>query len=799
MGSVIQIGDAIKFMEMAKKLYDYGWAPENNAGESYRAFLKEVEILYYGLQQIDTAFQNARDTLVQNGAQRTTLLRADQYSLSEIIGDYESTIHEGQELLRNNQRYNQATGPLRNILWNTGAMRQVEHLRGRIHMHNLKIQHVLTPFKMDLISNMHQDLANRVMGVDTIVREIRDNLGRIIPALAPEAVGSTQQSSSQQPQSFNIPAPIQSRLDNMFARARGPSMARMSLQQLVECFYAHFEKINGSSQANLENHNRTPPRNRSLELLKCQFLLQKINASPEKRRAPEISHWHTYIRYLEEKLSTERSRYNTEPNVEEIMNCDDEVFMFHFPLDAPPRKDFSIQSPSYDFLMHLSLDMGPNSDGVKSIRLLRRTASESQFRIIESWGNMGETPRVEPKVIDFNIRKARLLPVYAFPVQEGESAPPLQIILEENGHTHYYTFSTKGELWDFQAALTGYKVVYMESHAKVDFVREKRATVNELATIQIWKPYHINGQPMVQGRERYLSVDSAVTSVTGTGRSSRTSSIGSRLSDVTASGSSWSSVSQVSTRAVHLDNGPANTSHAIIRSAPSNPLLVFFTLSSFEEYASSGLVSIKVSDDIASTWKYCKCRTDTACREAVIEKHSGGQTFKSQRLNDMYDLFHLAHAKEWAGLLRLELTFATAHARQRFSGGPCKCTRRTGEEEKQCLLEKKHEGQLGAMGVFHTLKMKEWRKEQEKLLVSTTNLAHCCLDLLLLFLPSTLSTMPGSSRRLAIQDATIVLAQARYATTAAAYYLAGRLFLRAEAAADAALEALLRGFGEFRG
>lgn len=32
MASVIQIGDAIKFAEIAWKLYDFGWASENNAG-----------------------------------------------------------------------------------------------------------------------------------------------------------------------------------------------------------------------------------------------------------------------------------------------------------------------------------------------------------------------------------------------------------------------------------------------------------------------------------------------------------------------------------------------------------------------------------------------------------------------------------------------------------------------------------------------------------------------------------------------------------------------------------------------
>ncbi|KAK7402632.1 hypothetical protein QQX98_011612 [Neonectria punicea] len=94
-----------------------------------------------------------------------------------------------------------------------------------------------------------------------------------------------------------------------------------------------------------------------------------------------------------------------------------------------------------------------------------------------------------------------------------------------------------------------------------------------------------------------------------------------------------------------------------------------------------------------------------------------------------------------------------------------------------------------------------------ELMKTMNSLVHRRFDALLLPTVNILAKMPGPSRRIAILNAEIELDQARHATIAAAQaVIAGHLwfadwlrFLRAEIAAEAALEALRRGFGEFRG
>lgn len=117
-------------------------------GENHRAFGAEVRTLYGSLTKLDNAVTRTQQPLKENGAKDWDLLGADRSSLDEIIGDYEATLNECQQLLERNRRYSQTTGPVRNIEWNINIMPRVDYLRSRIRMHTSRIEHVLKPFEM---------------------------------------------------------------------------------------------------------------------------------------------------------------------------------------------------------------------------------------------------------------------------------------------------------------------------------------------------------------------------------------------------------------------------------------------------------------------------------------------------------------------------------------------------------------------------------------------------------------------------------------------------------------------------
>jgi hypothetical protein len=93
------------------------------------------------------------------------------------------------------------------------------------------------------------------------------------------------------------------------------------------------------------------------------------------------------------------------------------------------------------------------------LQLLRQTDSDHRFRTTETWGFRNQPPTEEPKVVDFDIRSAVLIPVYADPVGQGATVPPLEIIIEENHIPYHYLFDHLQDVLLFQQALTGFKVV----------------------------------------------------------------------------------------------------------------------------------------------------------------------------------------------------------------------------------------------------------------------------------------------------------------------------------------------------
>ena len=126
-------------------------------------------------------------------------------------------------------------------------------------------------------------------------------------------------------------------------------------------------------------------------------------------------------------------------------------------------------SPDADSLAMLRLQRRPlatESDVTtwKVMQLLRATGSDHRFRIIETWDQKDQPSSGRTKVVDFNINRATLIPIYADPVDASGSPPPLEIVLEENYVSHQYVFLDIRDVLLFQQAITGFKVAanYME-------------------------------------------------------------------------------------------------------------------------------------------------------------------------------------------------------------------------------------------------------------------------------------------------------------------------------------------------
>jgi len=110
-----------------------------------------VRGLAQSLDILERVVAQAQQSLFQQGVYNVPL-RWDKRSLIEIIGDYEQTLQECRFLIEDNYRYRASSGPIRNLEWNALVQPNADRLRTRLLLHNSKIQLVLKPFEMSVLS-----------------------------------------------------------------------------------------------------------------------------------------------------------------------------------------------------------------------------------------------------------------------------------------------------------------------------------------------------------------------------------------------------------------------------------------------------------------------------------------------------------------------------------------------------------------------------------------------------------------------------------------------------------------------
>ncbi|OAQ83625.1 aspartate aminotransferase protein [Purpureocillium lilacinum] len=424
--------------------------------ENYKAFGADVRALHSSLGQLESAIKRAQTSLISHGAQSRDILGGDQTSLSEIVGDYEATLVECERLLWDNRRYAQTTGPATNINWNINVMPQVDYLRSRIQMHNTRIQHVLKPFEIDLINNFHGDLAQRITSLHVDVLRVNRNIDTLIAQHYPDVAAAIEQRLEQELCSVRIPDPLLGRLGGMFDRhklGRPPT-----LHEMADCFLIQFEKSTVILPISVDDDRQSPPVDQYLALLKCQLVMDRMKDTNELRNPRRMSHWPGYVRALEEKLSQQSSRFETELTTPDVSNCEDKRLEIWHSDDKPTKTPHPAIGPLYIDVVEVALAKESAVTAWRTVRVSRQAHAEHRFRLVETWGSRGEPPVVESRVMDINMRKATLIPIYADPVGKAGKTPPLEIVLEDKASSYRFLFMDLRDLFLFQQAFTDFKV-----------------------------------------------------------------------------------------------------------------------------------------------------------------------------------------------------------------------------------------------------------------------------------------------------------------------------------------------------
>ncbi|KAK3381240.1 hypothetical protein B0H63DRAFT_475150 [Podospora didyma] len=491
-----QIGDLVKFAELGWKVYQYGWTDELNASRQYNEFGNDVKHLAKSLQDLSDIINNARGSFRNHGLLPPDNLGWDEFTLFDIIGDYQATLNECIRLINTNRSYLATTGPVANVVWNVMVQPTVEKLRSRILLHNSKIEHVLRPFEADLRLRIHSDLVRRIEGVRDDVRGVHNDVRRMRNELqammrALELDHAIDPVSEPDVHRVSISDDKRQVLEVAFVEWESDGYDYPPLRDLADAFIRNFDTSTRCFQP--ESGWSCPPEAQYWALLTSQFLMDKMLESPEFRsEPPDISHWPRYLHRLQQQLSAECQRFNQHMVTPVIAGSVPPIW----PREELPAYIESAKLPvKMEHLLELNLETHTPRRW-RRLKLLRYSdGTDRRFRLIITAGDRdGERDKAatETRPIDFDLSTACLIPRYA----SFNGGEPLEMVLRASGEMHPLVFLSRPDLLKFQQALTGYEVVdnYIAYRLQVVFVLGSNQRVKEFASLQLWRPMRLEGE-----------------------------------------------------------------------------------------------------------------------------------------------------------------------------------------------------------------------------------------------------------------------------------------------------------------
>ncbi|KAL5330933.1 hypothetical protein ACEPPN_000459 [Leptodophora sp. 'Broadleaf-Isolate-01'] len=484
--------DVIRTAALAWEIYRMGWSEEFDASQQYNDFGNDIKSLAENLNNIVRVVENARATWIQESVRiarsRGLPLQKDWdlSSLHEIIGDYNNTLEDCKKLLEQNYEFRNNRNFAYNIEWNLVIQPKVDRLRRRLDSHNSKISILLKPLELNLLSDIHRDLADRI---DAVHRSILHLHGLLIP--------DVEQAISEQGRVVLIPLIVPADIERRFQTAaerfypavRSPG--NFPLQAGADAFVAHMDESTRKFTAGNFLNERTPEPKQYLSLLKCVWIMRCLQESYELQTAPDSSQWPGYIAQLNEDLSVECLRF-TAPSTQRLIPPD---------VSSPrPEDEYSIW-PGEDISEYISPHSEVYLEEVLKLSMpspspsLRRDMTvykldATKYRLVESTEDTTNpaTRRQEYKM-EIDLKTVNLTPIYATPSSRPKS---MEVQIHSASAKTNPTFQEHKQMLRFQHLLTGYKVYERYDQAMVTvsfFVSGQVKPIEEHARIQIWLPH----------------------------------------------------------------------------------------------------------------------------------------------------------------------------------------------------------------------------------------------------------------------------------------------------------------------
>lgn len=632
--------------------------------------------------------------LFRAGAHR----RLELSSIRDIVGDYGATLAECERLITENPGFQTHCGARHNVQWNVFVRPKVEALQKRLSAHNAKLIILLKPLELSLLSELHRsvsafhrDLSERLDAVHQSILHIQ---GLLIPDVS--------QAIHEQEQRMEIVITIPDLIETKFLAAAARSHpevrqpTQFPLKLGADAFIAHFEGSTRRFESGRFLTERTPSIDQYLNLLKCVWILRRLENSEALAGTSQVdneSQWPGYIGQLHENLYVECQRFSAR-SAQKLLAPDMRTAFEDSKYAIWVEEDLAAYlSPLEETILPPVLEIPLlNPQEWLSRRLSIHPISQTRYKLVESIQDVTSPEKKMASLrFDIDLKTVSCIPIYALP-----SNTPVTPSVKVGDGSNYITleFSNIKWLYRLQHFLTGYKVYdrYDKSGVKTNFIiSEEGQIIQGIGRVQLWLPMPFKtvhpGRGCVTGASR-LPHESRTHSLDTLDSSPQLRSSGSESHGIRHSSSISASSSSAATGEIPIpiatkscmssytsssatSRGTASTvtrintggpSKVLLHSEPLKPLLVIFFKAN-DSPGSLSVMAVQIDDATNVERERCSCwSANSKCQVSCLERAGGHLIVQRWEAGDDLSRFNIAKSgmdsgHHWSRVSRLSLNF----------------------------------------------------------------------------------------------------------------------------------------------
>ena len=231
-----------------------------------------------------------------------------------------------------------------------------------------------------------------------------------------------------------------------------------------------------------------PEEPQYLNLIKSEWLADKIEQSAYFRRAGYDSLWADYLRELKDDIREECRKLEggdiVAPSLEVLLRLPDTCFAIWVVEQSSPRApDLAEQRPFEEKILELAL---PRSHGSRQAALTIFRKSDIEFRLVSTTTDEQNQDFHREEGTDVHMNLTRFVPIYAKPNEGARLTHNVLLCASQAQNPNWYTLWDAKQVAQFQQALTGYRVSCEMSNVDWAIEGSENPAKSGKGKVQIW-------------------------------------------------------------------------------------------------------------------------------------------------------------------------------------------------------------------------------------------------------------------------------------------------------------------------